>query len=90
MILLGVIALVVIGPKQLPEVARSVARLLNELKRATGDLTETLMDVRDTAQRSVDEARDMVNPTKMMNDAVAKFGEEPKADKDPSKGEEHG
>ena len=51
MIMLAVIALVAIGPKQLPEVARVVGRTLNELKRATGDLTKTIVDARDTATR---------------------------------------
>ncbi|MBT4760149.1 MAG: twin-arginine translocase TatA/TatE family subunit [Bdellovibrionaceae bacterium] len=36
---LSVIALVVIGPKQLPQIARTIGRLLNEFKRATGDIS---------------------------------------------------
>ncbi|MCB0371184.1 MAG: twin-arginine translocase TatA/TatE family subunit [Bdellovibrionales bacterium] len=43
---LAVIALLVIGPKQLPEVARTLGRLLNELKRATGDMTKSFMDAK--------------------------------------------
>ena len=42
LILLAVIALVVLGPEQLPEVARTVARLLNEWKRATSDIQSSL------------------------------------------------
>lgn len=60
-ILLGVIALVVLGPKQLPEVARMVGRLLNELKRASGDLTSVLIEARDQTQKSLTEARDEYN-----------------------------
>lgn len=59
--LLGVIGLVVLGPKQLPEVARTIGRLLNELKRATGDLTNVLVDARDATQKSLIEARDEYN-----------------------------
>jgi sec-independent protein translocase protein TatB len=48
LLILGVIALIFIGPQQLPEVARTIGRLLNEWKRATGDLqnqfTNTLRD----------------------------------------------
>lgn len=48
LLILGVIALIFIGPQQLPEVARTLGRLLNEWKRATGDLqnqfTSTLRD----------------------------------------------
>ncbi|MBX3020438.1 MAG: twin-arginine translocase TatA/TatE family subunit [Bdellovibrionales bacterium] len=37
MILFGIIALIFIGPEQLPEVARTLGRILNELRRATQD-----------------------------------------------------
>lgn len=37
---LAVLALVVIGPKQLPEVARTLGRFLNELRRASSSLTD--------------------------------------------------
>lgn len=47
MILLAAIALIVIGPKQLPEVARTLGRFLNELKRVTGDVAKTITDARD-------------------------------------------
>ena len=51
LLLLGAIALIFIGPKQLPEIARVIARMINELKRATGDLGSTILDVRrDTDQ----------------------------------------
>lgn len=40
MLLLAVLALIVIGPKQLPEVARSLGRFLNELKRSANSLTD--------------------------------------------------
>jgi sec-independent protein translocase protein TatB len=59
LLLLGVLALIFIGPQQLPEVARTVARLINEWKRATSDLQEQI------TTRVVDdvrEARDRVNP----------------------------
>jgi sec-independent protein translocase protein TatB len=59
--LLGVIGLVVLGPKQLPEVARMIGRLLNELKRASSDLTEVLMDAKDQTQKSLLDARDEYN-----------------------------
>jgi sec-independent protein translocase protein TatB len=38
-IFLAILALVLIGPKQLPEVARTLGRFLNELKRTTDDMT---------------------------------------------------
>ena len=44
MALIAIIALIFIGPKQLPEIARSVARLLNEFKRTTTELSGNLMN----------------------------------------------
>ena len=38
LLVVGVIALIFIGPQQLPEVARTIGRMLNELRRATDDL----------------------------------------------------
>jgi sec-independent protein translocase protein TatB len=35
--ILGIIVLIFVGPEQLPEVARTIARVLNELRRATTD-----------------------------------------------------
>lgn len=42
MILLGIIALVVIGPKELPVLARTLGRFMNELKRSTESLTDDI------------------------------------------------
>lgn len=42
LLILAAIALIVIGPKQMPEMARMIGRLLNEWKRATSDLKSTL------------------------------------------------
>ena len=41
-IFLAALALIVIGPKELPEVARTLGRFLNELKRHTSVLTDEL------------------------------------------------
>ncbi len=38
MLFIFVLALILIGPKQLPEVARNVGRFLNEMKRASEGL----------------------------------------------------
>ncbi len=42
MILLSVMALIIIGPKQLPEVARTLGRFINDLKRSTSDLKDEI------------------------------------------------
>ena len=57
-LVLGSLALIVIGPQQMPEVARSVARILNEFKRATGDLTSSLSRVRNETRESIQKVVD--------------------------------
>ena len=42
LIMILIIALVVIGPKKLPELANSLGRALGEFKKATSDIKETL------------------------------------------------
>ena len=42
MILILVIALIVIGPKKLPDLAKSLGRAFAEFRRATSELKETL------------------------------------------------
>ena len=41
-VLLSIIVLVVVGPKQLPEVARTIGRFLNEFKRGTDSVKADL------------------------------------------------
>jgi len=42
LILLAVLALIIIGPKQLPEVARTLGRLINDIKRSTAGLSDEI------------------------------------------------
>ena len=42
LIILAIIVLIFIGPEQLPQVARTFARLLNEWKRASSDIQSSL------------------------------------------------
>lgn len=47
LVFIAILALVVIGPKQLPGLARSIGRFLNELRRATeGVMTEINKEAR--------------------------------------------
>jgi Tat protein translocase TatB subunit len=67
LVLLGIIALIFIGPQQLPELARSIGRLLNELKRATNDFQDTITNpIKDEVQNRVQEVRNSltVSPDK--------------------------
>jgi sec-independent protein translocase protein TatB len=41
-LVLGAIALIFLGPEQLPELARTLGRFINDLKRSTESITEDL------------------------------------------------
>lgn len=44
LVVIFIIALVVFGPRRLPEIGRQLGRTLNEFKRASRDLQQTLED----------------------------------------------
>jgi Tat protein translocase TatB subunit len=70
-LVIGVIALVVIGPKQLPEVARVVGRLLVELKKATQELSGGLLEVTNEVKASINETKqEIINEGQKVVDSV--------------------
>ncbi len=44
LILILVLALIIFGPKKLPEIGRAMGQTLNEFKKSTRDLTSDVMD----------------------------------------------
>lgn len=42
LVLILVIALIILGPKKLPDVAKSLGKAMNEFKRATSDIKDSL------------------------------------------------
>ena len=50
LILILVLALIIFGPKKLPEIGRAMGQTLNEFKKSTRDLTSDVMDD-DTEER---------------------------------------
>ena len=64
LIIIFVIALIIFGPKKLPELGRSLGRSLNEFKRASNELKNTLEEeVRIEEQREQKAATDKAAPT---------------------------
>jgi TatA/E family protein of Tat protein translocase len=58
LIIILTIALIVFGPRKLPELGRSLGRSLNEFKRASNELKNTLEDeIRVEDQRSSERQR---------------------------------
>ena len=58
LIIILTIALIIFGPRKLPELGRSLGRSLNEFKRASNELRHTLdEEIRLEDQRSTDRQR---------------------------------
>jgi Sec-independent protein translocase protein TatA len=85
LILLGILALILIGPKQLPEVARTLGRFLNDLKRSADGLTEDIKK-----QARVDLDLDSLDPRKPQKEPPPiPIMKDPRLDKTPPPVEEN-
>jgi sec-independent protein translocase protein TatA len=64
MLIILVIALIIFGPRKLPELGRSLGKSLAEFKRASNELKNTLEEeIRLDEQRSAQEAAKKDSPT---------------------------
>lgn len=79
-----VIALIIFGPRKLPELGRSLGKSLGEFKRASNELRNTLEEeVRIEEQRDAQKARPADTPKAAAEPA------EPSADAEPAPSVEH-
>ncbi|MCK6596906.1 MAG: twin-arginine translocase TatA/TatE family subunit [Bdellovibrionaceae bacterium] len=62
-LVLAILGLILIGPDQLPELARTIGRFINDLKRSTDGFTEDLKK-QAKADFDLDFLKDAVNPNK--------------------------
>lgn len=58
-----VIALIFIGPKRLPEIAKGLGRAINEFRRATDDIKKEVQKVEDLGQKILSDALKEDPPT---------------------------
>ncbi len=59
MLIIGALALVILGPKKLPDVARSLGKGFAEFKRATNDLKSTIdMEIKADEKRHHESIKD--------------------------------
>ena len=89
MLLILVVALIVIGPKKLPDLAKSLGRAFSEFKRATAEIKETMefdKDITDIKKsfEDVDDHIQRQGPVKAgyetADEKVAVYPEEKKTD----------
>jgi sec-independent protein translocase protein TatB len=69
MVVVGVLALIFIGPKQLPEIARVLGRMIKEFKSATSELSGGLLDIKNDLREPFEDGMQAVN--KIRSDIVA-------------------
>ncbi len=53
LILIVILALIIFGPKKLPEMGRAFGQTLKEFKKSTKDLTSDVMDEIDSAKEEI-------------------------------------
>lgn len=60
LIMIAIVALLVVGPKKLPDLAKSLGKGLSEFRKATEDATETLKETLRTGngKQDVDEIKE--------------------------------
>jgi sec-independent protein translocase protein TatA len=69
LIVIMVIALIIFGPRKLPELGRSLGRSLNEFKRASNELKHTLdEEIRVEEQRTAEQQRTEATPSASVPD----------------------
>lgn len=73
-VIIGVLALLLIGPKQLPEMARVLGRMMNEFKKATQDLSGGLLHIKDELQKPMREGMEAFS--KVQEEVIATLHEE--------------
>jgi sec-independent protein translocase protein TatA len=73
LVIIFVIALIIFGPRKLPELGKSLGRSLNEFKRASNELKSTLEDeIRVEEQRSATPAAPKPTPAPAPTETVAR------------------
>jgi sec-independent protein translocase protein TatB len=60
LIILAVIGLIAIGPKQLPQVAATLVRMLNDFKRMTSVFTDEFTKVRDSTRQVMSDTQNEI------------------------------
>src|SRR5437867_8120541 len=80
MLIILVIALIIFGPRKLPELGRSLGKSLAEFKRASNELKNTLEEeIRIDEQRATQEAAKAKEPAATTTPAEPHHSEEPVA-----------
>jgi len=85
MILIFIIALIVFGPKRLPDIGRTIGKALGEFKKATDDFKSTIeREVRVDELKQLASTQISVVDTVSRTEPVAEPAEAPRPARDPA------
>ena len=76
MVVIFILALVLFGPKKLPEIGRTIAKAINEFKKASNELKETWQREVDALDRETRDVREDLNKeVAKLSDATSSYQE---------------
>ena len=78
LLIIAVVALIFIGPKQLPDLAHALGRFLRDFQRATDEIKQSVFQARDEAQKPIEELRNEVR--RSVNEAKKSVEDEAQLD----------
>ena len=64
LLVIGIIALLVIGPERLPLFARQMIRILNEFKRAAEEVEDSITEIKKTGVQEAEEIKKSLSSKK--------------------------
>jgi sec-independent protein translocase protein TatB len=76
LVLILAVALIVFGPKKLPDLAKSLGKAMNEFRKATSDIKDSL-DIGEEIDGGKTRAEDIRQPTLPINGEDTPTGEKP-------------
>ncbi len=85
LIMILAVALIVFGPRKLPEIGRSIGRAMGEFRRATYDLKSSLEDDIDSEKKSRPTPKEAPAAAIPTGTTLEDFNTEPPAESDPNR-----
>jgi len=64
LIIILIVALLLFGPNRMPDIARQMARAVREFRKISGDVTDSIMNIRDDVEGSAKPVKDALENAK--------------------------
>lgn len=60
LIIIFIVALLLFGPERMPEIARQLGRAVREIRKLSGDFTESIMNIRDDVAQTANPVKEII------------------------------